>query len=110
MEHSMFIVCRKTRTSAYDCKYQHTIKVLLYIVYVNVSLRILLKMIRFNRLKIYDNTFKKSLRRKCWEVIFITIKICSASYIICCCRIGTSLRGGNEFGTRPFWYPFRGVF
>ena len=35
------------------------------------------------------NTFKKSLRRKCSKVIFITIKICSASYIICCCRIGT---------------------
>ena len=48
-------------------------------------------MIRFNRLKIYDNTFKKSLRRKCLKVIFITIKICSASYIICCCRIGTPL-------------------
>ena len=39
-------------------------------------------MIRFIRIKIYDNTFKNSLRRKGWKVIFITIKICSASYIV----------------------------
>ena len=44
---------------------------------------------------------EKSLRRKCPKVIFITIKICSASYIICCCWVGTAIRGRNEFGTRP---------
>ena len=32
------------------------------------------------RIKIYGNTFKTSLRRKGSNVIFITIKICSASY------------------------------
>ena len=36
------------------------------------------------RIKIYDNTFKTSLRRKWAKVIFVTIKICSASHIICC--------------------------
>ena len=39
-------------------------------------------MIRFIRIKIYENTFKNSLRRKGWKVIFITIKICSGSYIV----------------------------
>ena len=37
--------------------------------------------------KDYDNTFKKSLRRKCLNVIFVTVEICSASYIIFCCWI-----------------------
>ena len=37
---------------------------------------------RVSRIKIYDNTFKNSLGRKCSKVIFITIKICRASYII----------------------------
>ena len=30
--------------------------------------------------KDYDNTFKKSLRRKCSNVIFVTVEICSAIY------------------------------
>ena len=53
--------------------------------------QILLIMIGFNnnRTKIYDNTFKKCLRRKCSKVIFITIKICSASWLYSC-WIGTS--------------------
>ena len=36
-------------------------------------------------IKIYDNTLKNSLRRKCSKVIFIAIKIVIASYIIFCC-------------------------
>ena len=43
-----------------------------------------------------------------WEE---SVKICSASYIICCCWT-VPLRGGNEFGARPltrFWY-LLGVF
>ena len=51
---------------------------------------------------IYDNTFKMSLRRKCSKVIFTTIKICSASYIIKFVVVDlVLLRGGNEFGTHP---------
>ena len=40
--------------------------------------------------KIYDNTFKKFLVRKCSQVMFAIIKVRSASYKICCCWIGTS--------------------
>ena len=39
-------------------------------------------------MKIYDNTFKNVLDKEVFEnyhVILITIKICSASYIICWC-------------------------
>ena len=51
---------------------------------------------------IYGNTFKTFLRRKCSKVIFITIKICSASYIIKFVVVDlVLLRGGNEFGTHP---------
>ena len=32
------------------------------------------------RIKIYDHTFKKYLKRKCSKVVFIVIKICSSSY------------------------------
>ena len=64
-------------------------------------------------MKLYDNTFKKSSRRKCSKVIFIIIKICRTSYMICCYWIGTSLIGvemnlGHAHKTR-FWYLFRGV-
>ena len=46
--------------------------------------------------KIYDNTFKKSLRRKCSKVIFITIKICSASDIYFAVVELVPFRGGNQ--------------
>ena len=55
---------------------------------------------RVIRIKIYDNTLKTSLRRKCSKVIFITIKIYSASYIVVVVEF-VPLRSGNEFGTRP---------
>ena len=48
------------------------------------------------RIKIYDNTFKKSLRKKYSKVIFITINDLQFqlyTFLL--------LRGGNEFGTRP---------
>ena len=38
------------------------------------------------RIKIYDTTFKNVLEKKVVEsYLLIVIKICSASYIICCC-------------------------
>ena len=48
-----------------------------------LNLKCLLK--HFIRIKTYDNTFKQSLRRNYMKVIFITIKICHASYRIYCC-------------------------
>ena len=66
---------------------------------------------RVIRIKIYDNTFKTSLRIKCSKVISITIKIYSASYIIVVVEF-VPLRRGNEFGTRPqnkILVPFRDV-
>ena len=66
-------------------------------------------MIRFIRIKIYENTFKNSLRRKGWKVIFITIKICSASYIVLnWYLLKVEMNLGHAHKTR-FWYLF-GVF
>ena len=48
-----------------------------------LNLKCLLK--HFIRIKTYDNIFKQSLRRNYMKVIFITIKICRASYRIYCC-------------------------
>ena len=59
------------------------------------------------RIKIYDNTFKKSLRKKYSKVIFITIKICSSNYILFCCW-GVEMNLGHAHKTR-FWY-LLGVF
>ena len=60
-------------------------------------------MIRFIRIKIYNNSFKKLLRRKCSKINFIAIKICSANDSFFVVEL-IPLReggGGNEFGTRP---------
>ena len=66
-------------------------------------------MIRFIRIKIYDNTFKNSLRRKGSKVIFITIKICSVSYIVWnWYLLKVEMNLGHAHKTR-FWY-LLGVF
>ena len=66
-------------------------------------------MIRFIRIKIYHNTFKNSLRRKGSTVIFITIKICSASYIdLNWYLLKVEMNLGHAHKTR-FWY-LLGVF
>ena len=66
-------------------------------------------MIRFIRIKIYGNTFKNSLRRRGSKVIFITIKICSASFIVLnWYLLKVEMNLGHAHKTR-FWYLF-GVF
>ena len=66
-------------------------------------------MIRFIKIKIYDNTFKNSLRRKSSKVIFITIKICSVSYIVWnWYLLKVEMNLGHAHKTR-FWY-LLGVF
>ena len=63
-------------------------------------------MIRFIRIKIYGNTFKNSLRRRGSKVIFITIKICSASYIVLNrYLLKVEMNLGHAHKTR-FWYLF----
>ena len=63
-------------------------------------------MIRFIRIKIYGNTFKNSLRRRGSKVIFITIKICSASYIVLnWYLLKVEMNLGHAHKTR-FWYLF----
>ena len=75
-----------------------------------VLLRILLKMIRFIRIKIYNNSFKKLLRRKCSKVNFIAIKICSANDSFFVVELIPLREGGGEMNlghahkTR-FWSP-----
>ena len=67
-------------------------------------------MIRFIIIKIYDNTFKKSLRRKCSKVIFITIK--NLQYrlynllLLNCYLLGVKMNLGHADKTR-FWYLLR---
>ena len=66
-------------------------------------------MIRFIRIKIYGNTFKNSLRRRGSKVIFITIKICSASFVVLnWYLLKVEMNLGHAHKTR-FWYLF-GVF
>ena len=49
--------------------------------------------------KIYDNTFKKFLGKKCSKVMFSTIKFAVPDINFVVGEL--NLRGGNEFGTRP---------
>ena len=65
-------------------------------------------MIRFIRIKIYNNSFKKSLRRKCSKVNFIAIKICSANDSFVVVELiplggGGGMNLGHAHKTR-FWY------
>ena len=60
------------------------------------------ELIRFIRIKIYDNTFKKSLRRKSVEnyLYYYQNLQCQVFYYFAVVELAP-LRGGNEFGTRP---------